>query len=233
MKKLSFIICILLVSTTVLAARTVQSFAADYRLLFNGEHVGDARFTLKLTADRHYSFEAFTLPAGKMAEDNTRHEVLEASNGKLQGNLPVPDHYYTAVRTSEGTAMLEFFYDWQAMTLTRKDDNGQQKTELKIQSQDKLSYLLNAMMLANDHKNSIIVPLLTGTDSKQLSIRKKNRQHINTTAGRVLAQELELSYEQQQADRSLWLSLDHGYLPVLMEQKTDKGTVRMELLQVL
>lgn len=232
MRMTAFIICLLLASTPILAARSVQSFSADYRLLFNGEHVGDARFTLKLTADNQYSFEAFTLPAGKMAVDHDRHEVLEASSGKLQGNGPVPDHYYTAVRTSDSTAMLEFFYDWQSMTLTRKDDKGQQKTELKIHSQDKLSYLLNAMKLAEGHKNSITVPLLTATGSKQLNIRRKNRHHINTATGRVLAQKLELSYAQQQPDRNMWLSLDHGYLPVLIEQKTEKGTVRMELLQV-
>ena len=233
MKKAVFIICLMLASATALATRSVQSFTADYRLLFNGEHVGDARFNLKLSTDNQYSFEAFTLPAGKMAVDNTRHEILEASSGKLQDETPVPDYYYTAVRTSEGTDMLEFFYDWQTMVLTRKNGKGQQETELKIRSQDKLSYLLSAMKLADNHKNSIIVPQLTSTDTKLLSIRKKSRRHINTATGRVLAQELELSYGPQQTGRSLWLSLDHGYLPVLLEQKTDKGIVRMELMQIL
>lgn len=233
MKKTAFIICLLLASTTILAARSVQSFTADYRLLFNEEHVGDARFSLKLTADNQYSFEVLTRPAGKMAIENTQHEVLEASSGRLHGEIPVPDHYYTAVKTSEGTTMLELFYDWQAMTVTRKEDNGQQKTELKRHSQDRLSYLLSAMKLAENHKNSIIVPLLTSADTKQISIRKKSRRHINTAAGRILAQELELSYGKDSAHRSLWLSLDQSYLPVLLEQRTDKGIVRMELMRIL
>lgn len=233
MRGVALIVCLLLVNTSALASRSVQSFSADYRLLFNGDHVGDARFSLKLTQDNQYSFEAFTRPAGKMNVDDTRHEVLEASSGKLQGGIPVPDHYYTAVKTGKGTNMLEFFYDWQTMTLTRKGDNGQQKAELKKQSQDRLSYLLNAMKLAEAHKNSAVVPLITDAGSKQLSIRKKNRRHINTATGRVLAQELELSYGIESPDRSLWLSLDHGYLPVLLEQKTEKGIVRMELKQIL
>ncbi len=233
MTRTALIICLLFASNSVLAARSVQSFSADYRLLFNGDHVGDARFSLQLTADNQYSFEAFTRPAGKMSADNSKHEILEASSGKLQGGMPVPDHYYTAVKTGSGTNMLEFFYDWQTMTLTRKGDNGQQKAELKKQSQDRLSYLLNAMKLADAHKNSVVVPLITDAGSKQLSIRKKNRRHINTATGRVLAQELELNYGIESPDRSLWLSLDHGYLPVLLEQKTDKGIVRMELKQIL
>ena len=92
-----------------------------------------------------------------------------------------------------------------------------QKAALKKQSQDRLSYLLNAMKLAGDHRNSVIVPLITGTGTRQLSIRKKNRRHINTAAGRVLAQELELSYGIESPNRSLWLSLDQGCLPVLLE----------------
>jgi hypothetical protein len=233
MRWAAFIICLLFADTSVLANRSVQSFTANYRLTFNGDHVGDARFSLKLTTDNQYSFEAFTRPAGKMSADNTLHEVFEASSGMLLGGMPVPDHYYTAVKTDSGTDMLEFFYDWKTMTLTRKSDNGQQKAKLKKQSQDRLSYLLNAMKLAGGHRNSVIVPLITGAGTKQLSIRKKNRRHINTKTGRVLAQELELSYGIESPDRSLWLSLDDGYLPVLLEQKTDKGIVRMEIMQVL
>ncbi len=233
MNKAAFVIYLLLACNAVLAARSVQPFSADYRLLFNGEHVGNARFSLKLTPGNQYSFEAITHPAGKMAVDNSQHEVLEASNGRLQSTIPVPDHYYTAVKTGQGTTTLEFFYDWQTMTLIRKDGNGQQKTKLRLHSQDRLSYLLRAMKLVNDHKNSIIVPLLTDRGTKHLSIRKKNRRHINTAAGRVLAMELELKYEKKPPVRSLWLSLDQNCLPVLLEQITDTGTVRMELLRIL
>jgi hypothetical protein len=211
----------------------VQSFSADYRLLFNGDHVGDARFSLQLKADNQYSFESFTRPAGIMNKDDTRHEILEASSGSLQGGTPVPEHYYTAVKTANGTNMLEFFYDWKTMTLIRKDDNDQQETELKKHSQDRLSYLLQAMKLAANHRNSAKVPLITSAGTKQLTIRKRNRRYMNTAAGRVLSQKLELSYGIEAPDRSLWLSLDHGYLPVLLEQKTDKGVVRMELTAIL
>ena len=233
MKKTAFIICLLLASTPILAARSVQSFTADYRLLFNEEHVGDARFSLKLTADSHYSFKVFTQPAGKMVVNNTGHEVIETSSGKLGDKMPVPDHYYTAVKTNEGTTMLEFFYDWQAMIITRKGDNGQQKTGLKEQSQDRLSYLLSAMKLAGGHKNSIVIPLVTSTDTRQLRIRKKSRRHMDTAIGRILAQELEISFGKQSPKRSLWLSLDQNYLPVLLEQNTDKGIIRMELMRIL
>jgi len=87
--------------------------------------------------------------------------------------------------------------------------------------------------LASGYKNSVTVPLLTGASTKQLSIRKKNSRHINTAIGRVLAQELELKYQMESSNRSLWLLKDQGYLPVLLEQKTDKGTVRMELTNIL
>ena len=233
MTRTALIICLLFASASVLAARPVQSYTANYRLLFNGEHVGDARFSLKLTPDNQYSFEALTRPAGKMSADGTRHEVLEASSGILQRGTPVPGHYYTAVKTGNGTEMLEFFYDWKSMTLTRRGDKGQQKSALQKQSQDKLSYLLRAMTLAAEHKNSAKVPLLSSAGTRQLSMRKKNRRYISTAAGRVLAQQLELSYGIESPDRSLWLSVDHNYLPVLLEQKTGKGIVRMELKRIL
>lgn len=233
MNRTTLVICLLFASAAVMATRSAQSYTANYRLIFNGEHVGNARFSLKLTPDNQYSFEALTRPAGKMSVASPRHEVLEASSGVLQNGTPVPDHYYTAVKTDDGTDMLEFFYDWQTMTLTRKGDNGQQKAVLQKQSQDRLSYLLKAMKLAGDHKNSVKFPLLTSAGARQLSMRKTNRRYISTAAGRVLAQELELSYGIEPADRNLWLSVDHNYLPVLLEQKTDKGIVRMELIQIL
>lgn len=233
MRRAALLICLLLASTSVLASRSLQSYTANYRLLFNGEHVGDARFSLKLTPDNRYSFEALTRPSGKMSTDGARHEVLEASSGAMQNGIPVPEHYYTAVKSGDSTNMLEFFYDWKSMTLTRKGDNDQQKVALENKSQDRLSYLLKAMKLAGDHRNSAKFPLLTSAGTRQLRMRKANRRYIDTAAGRVLAQELELSYGIESPDRNLWLSVDHNYLPVLLEQKTDKGIVRMELSRIL
>ena len=233
MRRAALLICLLLASTSILAARSLQSYTANYRLLFNGEHVGNARFSLQLTPDNRYSFEALTRPAGKMIADGARHEVLEASSGVLRNGTPVPEHYYTAVRSGDSTDMLELFYDWQNMTLTRKGDNGQQKAALGNNSQDRLSYLLKAMKLAGDHRNSAQFPLLTSAGARQLRMRKTNRRYIDTAAGRLLAQELELSYGIESPDRNLWLSVDHNYLPVLLEQKKDKGIVRMELTRIL
>ena len=66
MRQLALLLCLLLTSTATLASRSVQPFSADYRLLFNGEHVGDARFILQLREGNQYSFESFTRPAGIM-----------------------------------------------------------------------------------------------------------------------------------------------------------------------
>ena len=233
MRRTALLICLLLAGTSVLATRSLQSYTANYRLLFNGEHVGDARFSLKLTPDNQYSFEALTRPAGKMSANGVRHEVLEASSGLLQNGTPVPKHYYTAVKSGDSTDMLELFYDWKSMTLTRRGDHGQQKAPLVNNSQDRLSYLLKAMKLAGDNRNSAKFPLLTSAGTRQLRMRKTKRRHIDTAAGRVLAQELELSYGIEPPDRNLWLSVDHNYLPVLLDQKTDKGIVRMELTRIL
>ena len=233
MRKVSLLLCLLLTCASVLAGRSVQSFSADYRLLFNGDHVGDARFTLQLRENDQYSFESFTRPAGIMNKDDARHEILEASSGSLQGGTPTPAHYYTAVKTADGTRMLEYFYDWENMTLTLKGDDDQEKTVLEKHSQDRLSYLLQAMKLAESHRNSLKTPLITAAGTRQLSILKKNRRFMDSAAGRTLLQELHLSYGIESPDRSLWLSLDHGYMPVLLEQKTEEGIVRMELSKIL
>ena len=216
-----------------IAARALEPFSADYQLMFNGEQVGKAFFSLKLQDNQQYNFEVFTLPTSTLAAGEEKQEILEASNGQLRDGIPVPDSYYYAVRKQSTTELLEFFYDWKGLQLTMRSDKAQVSIDLQPDSQDTLSYLLYAMILAMNHKVQAEFPLYTPDDTTRTRLRLKNKHYQDLPAGRLLLQEVE-QYRGtgSKPDRTLWLAADRGYVPALLENRNGEDVVRMELLRL-
>lgn len=236
MKNLLLPICLLFIAgiTPVLAGKTPSGFSADYQLTFNNEKVGQAYFRLEIQGGQKYNFEVFTMPTGKVASAAGKLEVLEASMGQLKDGIPVPDSYYYAIRRETGTELLEYFYDWNKMLLTIKSADKQESINLAPGTQDRLSYLLYAMLLADSQKAAAEFPLSTPDNTAKTRLRFKNKQYSSLPAGRLLLQEVE-QYRgsgSKKPDRTLWLAANKGYVPALIENRTAKGTVRMELLNL-
>ena len=233
MKKHAFLTGLFLLSAGLAANAgwTPQAFSADYRLMFNEKLVGRAFFRLELQEDHNYSFEVFTIPAGEVADEHPDHEVLEGSNGRLDNGLPVPDSYYYSVRDESGIRLLEFFFLWPEQELRINTDDQQHVLELASGTQDRLSYLLNAMKLAGGNLTEVSFPLSTPDNTRETRLRVGIQKNLKVPAGTLRSIKVERFQGNGKADRILWLAVNKGNIPALLENITPKGTARMELVK--
>ena len=227
----SFFRIFLLLFLLPATAGALEAFSAIYELSFNGSKKGETHFSLILHKDG-YSFEAFTQPAGQLAEQDSKHEILETSHGHFDNGRPEPDTYYYALRSSSGTLMTEFFFDWKNMRLTLRSEEEQQKFILEDGTQDRLSYLLRAMALLDSKQQEARFPRVSLEGSENISLKRKLQKYISTPAGRFFAREVSITSDKPGVTRSLWLASQHGGIPLLLTRKNDKGTVQMKLLKI-
>lgn len=210
-------------------ARTLEPFDATYRLLLDGEQKGIAHFSLQAD-EKGYSFESLTRPVPQ--PEQGRHEVLERSQGHFDGSRPEPDAYYYAVKTDQGTEIVELFFDWKQKLMTLRSDKAQERYRLEAGTQDRLSYLLRAMALAAEHVSEAAFPRISIEGAERIGLHKKPRRHLTTPAGRFLVQEITIRSNDGGSIRKLWLAVREGYLPVALEHQTEQGLVRMELTRI-
>ena len=205
----------------------LEAFEAHYRLLLDGEEKGRAHFSLRID-DRGYNFESFTQPKAAQGLQ----EVLERSQGTLTEGLPRPDSYYYAVKGADGTQMVEFFFDWPRQRFTLRDDDGTRHFRLEPHTQDRLSYLLRAMVMAERRESEARFPRLAPEGTEILHLHRKGKRHLTTGAGRFLAQEITMVTPDGKSLRRLWLAVHRHHLPLVLERHTDRGLARMELIRI-
>lgn len=222
------LILALLVTLTAAKSLALDSFSADYQLLVNGEKKGETHFNLQIK-ETGYSFEAFTEPT----EQKGAREVIETSHGHFDGTRPEPDSYYYALRSETGTQMVELFFDWKNRLTTARGPDDKQSFGLEEGTQDRLSYLLRAMALADSARFDAEFPRISIEGVEKTKLNKKTRRYISTPGGRYLAQEISITNGNSGQSRTLWLAVKKGYLPLALEQQTEEGVVRMELIRIV
>jgi len=222
---------ILLLGLFPTLAGALEPFDASYRLLYNGELKGEARFSLRIT-DQGYRFKAVTRPAGAALSQQPDHEVLESSHGHFDGGHPEPDAYYYAVKSNGETRMVEIFFDWKKMELLLRGDESQERYRLEEGTQDRLSYLLRAMALADDLRAEAAFPRVASDGTERIVLHRKLRRYLDTPAGRFLGQEITISSGESRPTRHLWLAAKRGWLPLVLEHRDGDAVVRMELTRI-
>ncbi len=211
----------------------LTGFNATYQLSLNSEIKGTTQFNLRIDPGNNYSFEAFTEPAGAVPLADGTNEVLESSHGHYTESKILPDSYYYALRKKSGTHMLELFFNWKKKNVLFRDAKIQEQYPLEENTQDHLSYLLQAMLLGASHLHELRFPQLNVTGLQKVTLSKKLQRFISTPAGRYLGLKIEITVENEPQPRILWLAPKQAYLPLLLERKSQAGLVRMELIKVI
>jgi len=209
------------------ALRAIEPFEATYRLLYNGEPKGETRFSLHLESG-DYRFRAVTRPLG----DALDHQVLEASQGRLDGARPRPATYYYAVKERGRTRMVELIFDWGRAQLKVRDERGQENYALEPGAQDRLSYLLQAMALTEGPESEARFLRVGPMGAERLVLEKKREGFLDTPAGRFPTREILIRSGDGGSVRHLWLAANGNPLPLLLEQHQDDALVRMELVRI-
>ena len=211
-------------------AWALQSFDAEYRLLFNDEPVARAFFRLKVEDAGRYVFEAYTVPAGKVAAEHEQHEILEASEGQYRDDALIPDSYFYSVRDPEGTRWFEQVFDWPRDALFLHSGEETQAARLEPGTQDRLSYLLRLVQAVAGGEQALSFAVAEPEYTRQLRFRNHAREALSLPAGKVEALGVDCFTNGEIPDRVIWIAPAWDHIPVLIERAVPDGRVRMELV---
>lgn len=200
---------------------------ASYRLLFNGEPVGDALFTLQLE-DGNYRIDAFSVPAGKMAHANG-HEVLESSRGQAGAAGIRPLRFHHSVREDDRFALLDLAFDWERrrLTLTRGDEV--RTLALLPGTHDRLSYLLAGRELARAGEGLLALQVAGPDATEETVLEVTTSEDLDLPAAHYRAVKIRRVTPEQDETRALWYALAQCPLPVKVLHETTDSTVEMVL----
>lgn len=211
-----------------LPVHALEPFAAQYRLLVDGQPRATAQFRLALE-DQRYELRTRVQPNGEPGAP--AREILESSQGSWSASEVRPERYLYSVRNDQQTQTLALGFDWANQRLILQSGDRQETYRLDEQAQDRLSYLLKAMILAAGNRKKISFPRLAVEGRETFTLERVRRQFLSTPAGRFLALEIRVQSDHS-PERRLWLAVEKGYLPLAIEQKRPEGLVRMELTAI-
>lgn len=232
MRPLALLLCTWLVwlPPAVSAEAALRPYTASYRLLFDGDPVGNSFFRLELGPERGYRFEAYTLPADK-GEKTRGHEILESSSGQLtEDGTPRPQIYYFSVFDRGETSLLEFRFDWEADRMVLRSKEEATGLELAADTQDRLSYLLalGQWLTAGDKETRfpIAQPGVTAT----AEFVRIETVTVEFEAGSFETVHLMRVDAGDAMRRELWLERRPPHRLIAMDRHEPNGVARMELI---
>ena len=202
---------------------------AVYRLTFNDGLVGHALFSLSIERDGDYRVETFTTPAGKIASQAIN-EVLEVSEGRLDGDAIQPRHFEHSVRLGEDYRRVRLAFDWKRQVLEASHGEARQTLALLADTQDRLSYLLAGAQLSRGETGdvrSIRLASLEATEPAELQVM--GRETISVPHGTFEATGIERLSDEQEEHREIWYTEEAAPLPLKVLRQHDGNTIEMQL----
>ena len=204
------------------------NYEASYQLLFNDAPVGEALFTLHVSDDGDYRIQAFTVPSGKMTQAEG-HEVLESSQGTVNGDYIQPVHFRHSVMEDGELSLLDLAFDWEngAMVLS----NGEESRQIALlpDTHDRLSYLLAAKRLAAAGEG-LVTMQIAGPQATEASVLEAEPSiEIEVPAGRYQAVGIRRLTPESEEKRVLWYAPTDCPLPLKVIHETTDNTVDMVL----
>jgi hypothetical protein len=205
-----------------------QSIEASYRLHFDGELVGHALFTLRTDINGNYRIEAFTVPAGKM-QRAADHEVLEISEGRIEKRHVRPSYFEHSVLDGNGVGAVRMQFDWAGGQLRLTSPDSERSITLLPNTQDRLSYLLVAHLLALGSGDASDLPIATPQVTEENRMQRRGETVLELPGGRYDAIEIERITPAVGEHRRLWFSKTACTLPLRVEHQTERHLVDMVL----
>lgn len=204
---------------------------AGYALFYNDTLVGNALFTLEITADGAYRLEAFTVPAGDMQRAGD-HEILESSEGHIDDHRVRPHRYAESVLQDGAIALASVTFDWAENSLTVSGPEGEKTLTLVRDTHDRLSYLLAAHRLGDSDDAAALIQVATPAVSEESRLQREGIETLSTPIGELESVVISRVTPDSEETRRLWYADDAAPLPVRVMQQRDGNVVEMRLASI-
>lgn len=204
------------------------STEASYRLLFNGNLVGQALFALQIGPDGNYRIDTFTVPAGQM-QQAVGHEVLESSQGTIGDKGIRPRRFKHSVMQGERVETFSFVFDWEKHILQLVGADSERKVGLLPDTHDRLSYLLVAQRLAVAAQGASTLQIASPESATEAHLEVIGKRTITTPFGQLNATGIRRTGAESDEVRELWFAPEAGPLPIQVKHSRDENEVEMQL----
>ncbi len=201
---------------------------AIYRLLYNGQLVGNALFAFELFEDGGYRIDALTAPAGQM-ETQSADEVLESSRGSLDAETIRPARFEHSVMRGGQIELISLAFDWQRHRLQVQGGEAQREVALLPGTHDRLSYLLAAYRLAVAGDGAAQFQVATAEASEETILEVTGSEPVTLPSGQYVAMVIRRITPNPEESRQLWFDPALGPLPLRILHARDGNRVDMQL----
>jgi hypothetical protein len=201
---------------------------AGYVLLFNDVLVGNALFALEIDPEGNYRIDAFTTPAGQMAQTDG-HEVLESSHGVIAANGARPLRFDHSVMAGENIEVGSLEFDWDKHVLRLSSKQAEHGAALLPGTQDRLSYLLTARRLAMAGEGSAQITIASTESTEETRLQVAGKEAIDVPLGHYDSVAIRRVTPEPDVIRALWFDTDLSPLPLRVVHGWAGNTVDMQL----
>jgi len=194
-------------------AATPASAAATYEVRMNGMHVATIDESYEAQGG-DYRLRSNSTPVGLFAVVR-KLAVRFVSSGTVTSRGLQPQRFEGRRATGEIPEVIADF-DWNAGQLALTHEGRNETVPLPPGTQDRLSVMYQFMFLAPKATATIDVAVTNGRRVDKYSYAVTRDVELDTPLGRLKTVHLVRQREPSDPENELWLSPDHGYLPVRM-----------------
>lgn len=208
----------------------IKPFQAGYQLSRNGLPFGRVEVRFQLDRQGRYHYSAKTRP-NKLTALLHNQSVTEISQGRLDRDQLIPQHYSYRKDSSDGSRTIRLSFDWQQRRVTTHTNGSPWSMPIPLGGQDKLSQQLAIQIALIEGHDSISFDVADGGRLKQYHYKKEETEKLQTPLGKLTTIRVKRS-KQSSADYTIWFAPSLNYLPVRFERKQPDGVFAMKLLEV-
>lgn len=210
----------LLTAPAAFAAPPVR-VQADYEVTMDGLEVANMRETFN-RSKRDYHIESISRAAGLLAVFKPE-TIRISSHGELDAHGLRPLHF-DQQRERQPQKNNHADFDWEHAKLILKDALGERSVALPAGSQDRLSAMYQFLFLTLKPGDTLDFSLTNGSKLTDYHYRAEALETLSLPAGEFRTLRVSTPPGQGGGNTDIWLSIDHGMLPVKMVITESNGT---------
>lgn len=220
----------LLAGATSLQAAPPSSVSATYEVRMNGLSVASISESYR-AQDGSYRLRSHSTPHGIFALVK-KLAVSFVSTGEVtpQGLRP---HRFEGRRATGQIPEVTADFDWSGGRLQLEHEGKVQTLPLAAGVQDRLSVMYEFMFVAPDAADTLEVAVTNGRSLDRYVYSVTRDVGLDTALGRIRTLHLVRQHAPGDPQNEIWLSPEHGYLPVRMTIVERNGTRYEQLVSQL
>lgn len=195
------------------ATPAAGSVVVSHNVLLNGMHIAVVNEQFENRNGR-YHIVSESVPVGVFALVQRRSATV-TSTGRITEDGLRPERFEGS-RGANDLRRVNAEFDWEGASLTLSHDGRNERVDLPLGTQDRLSIMYQFMFFTYDKRRQIDFAMTNGRKLDHYRYTITRDVEIDTPLGRMATLHLVKQREAGGSETEIWLAPQHRYLPVRM-----------------